>query len=82
MSKNWHCLTWWWMGMLHIWGDVYHMFKRKNFSIDAEDRDELKIFKNIRKYGIHRVEACTIVFPCVDAITWILNHVEFGNRYI
>jgi hypothetical protein len=33
------------------WGDVYQMFKKQNFVIDAEDQDELKIFKNIKKYG-------------------------------
>jgi hypothetical protein len=58
------------------------MFKKKNFTTDPEDQDKLRIFKNIRKYVIHRVATHIVVFPCVDAITWILKHVEFGNRYI
>jgi hypothetical protein len=33
------------------------MFKKKNFLIDVEDQDELKVFKNIRKSRIHRVAA-------------------------
>jgi hypothetical protein len=31
------------------WGEVYHMFKKSNFSTDVKDQDELKIFKNIKK---------------------------------
>jgi len=49
--------------------DVYHMFKNKKFSTDVEDQDELKIFKNIRRYGIFRVASYVVVFPCIDAIT-------------
>jgi hypothetical protein len=64
------------------WGDIYQMFKKQNFIIDAEDQDELRIFKNIRKYGIHRVAAHIAVFPCVDVIAWILKHIDLGNRYI
>ena len=29
------------------WGDLYHMFKKKNFATVVEDQDELNIFKNI-----------------------------------
>jgi hypothetical protein len=31
------------------------MFKKSNFSAEAEDSDELQAFKNIRKSGIFRV---------------------------
>jgi hypothetical protein len=51
------------------WGNVYQMFKKKNFSIDVEDQDELKIFKNIKKYGIFRVASYAVVFPCANSIT-------------
>jgi hypothetical protein len=46
------------------WGNVYQMFKKKNFSIDVEDHDELKIFKNIRKSRIFRVEAMICIPLC------------------
>jgi hypothetical protein len=36
------------------WVNVYQMFKKKNFSTDVEDHDELKIFKNIRNSIIFR----------------------------
>jgi hypothetical protein len=55
------------------WGDVYSMFKKQNFTFDAEDKDEIKIFKNIRKYGIHRVAAHFVVFPCINVVSWISN---------
>jgi hypothetical protein len=64
------------------WGDVYQMFKKKNFSTDVEDQDELKIFKNIRRSGIFRVAAHVVVFPCTDAITWILKNIDLGNIYV
>jgi hypothetical protein len=47
-----------------------------------EDQDELKIFKNIRRYGIFRVVAHIFVFPCTDAITWILKNIDLGNIYV
>jgi hypothetical protein len=58
------------------------MFKKQNFITDAEDQDELRIFKNIRKYRIHRVATLIVVFPYVDVISWILKHMDLGNRYI
>jgi hypothetical protein len=30
------------------WGEVYHMFKKSNLSVEAEEPDELKVFKKIR----------------------------------
>jgi hypothetical protein len=61
------------------WGEVYHMFKNSNFSTDVEDQDELKIFKNIRKYGIFRVASHPTVFPYADAITWILKNIDVNE---
>jgi hypothetical protein len=54
------------------------MFKKHNFSIDVEDKDEMKIFKNIRRFGIFRVAACVVVFPCIDVIAWILSTQIWG----
>jgi hypothetical protein len=50
--------------------------------VEAEDQDELQIFKNIQRSGLHRVASHVAVFPCVDAIVWILKHVDLENRYI
>jgi len=61
---------------------VYHMFKKSNFPAEAEDHDELKIFRNIRRYKIFIVESHDVVFPCVDAIIWIINHVDLENRCV
>jgi hypothetical protein len=51
------------------WGYVCQMFKNNNFSPDAGDQDELKIFKNIRRSWIFRVVAYATVFPCGETIT-------------
>jgi hypothetical protein len=64
------------------WGEVYHMFKKSNFSAEAEDPDELQAFKNIRKSGIFRVATHPTVFPCTDAISWILKNTDISSRYI
>jgi hypothetical protein len=64
------------------WGDVYHMFKKHKFSIEAVDKDELKIFKNIRMYRIFRVASQDVVFPCTNTIAWILNNIDLGRRYV
>jgi hypothetical protein len=64
------------------WGDVYHMFKKSSFSTDAKDQDELKIFKNIKRSGIFRVASHVVVFPYVDAIIWIIKHINLRNKYI
>jgi hypothetical protein len=50
-----HRDSWKRMGKHLKWGEVYHMFKKSNFSIEAEEPDELKVFKNIRKSSIFRV---------------------------
>jgi hypothetical protein len=64
------------------WGAVYQMFKKYKFSTYCEDQDELKIFKNIRRYEIFRVAACAAVFPCTDSITWRLKHIYLRNIYV
>jgi hypothetical protein len=50
--------------------------------MEAKYQDELKVFKNIWRSRLHRVVAHATVFPCVDAISWILNHVDLDNWYI
>jgi hypothetical protein len=45
------------------WGNVYLMFTKSNFLVEAEYQDELKIFKNIQKYGIFRVTTRDPIFP-------------------
>jgi hypothetical protein len=69
-------------GEILKWGEVYHMFKKSNFSTEAEDPGELQAFKNIIKSGIFRVAAHPTVFPCADAISWILKNTYVDNRYI
>jgi hypothetical protein len=64
------------------WGELYHMFKKSNFSTDVEDQDELKIFENIKKFGIFRVESNPVVFPCANTITWILKNIDVNGRYV
>ena len=57
------------------------MFKKKNFPVDVEDQDELKIFKNIWRSRLHRVVARASISPYVDVISWILKNVDLDNRY-
>jgi hypothetical protein len=64
------------------WGEFFQMFKKKNFPVEVEDQDELKIFKNIWRSGLHRVVAHATIFPCADTISWILKHIDLDNRYI
>jgi hypothetical protein len=58
------------------------MFKKSNFSTEAEDLNELQVFKNIRKPGIFGVASHPVVFSYVDSITWILKNTNMSNRYI
>jgi hypothetical protein len=69
-------------GEIVKWGEVYHMFRKSNFSTEAEETDELKVFKKSRIFGIFRVASHPVVFPCVDAITWILKNIYVNDRYI
>jgi hypothetical protein len=64
------------------WGDVYRMFKKSSFPTEAKDQDEMKIFKKYWRSGIFRVTSHVVVFPCVDAISWIIKHVDLGSRCI
>jgi hypothetical protein len=58
------------------------MFKKQNFPIEVEDEDKLKVFKNTKKLGLHRVATHVVVFRCIDTISWIIRHVDLDNRYI
>jgi hypothetical protein len=64
------------------WGEVYYMFKKSNFSVEAEEPDELQVFRNIRKLGIFRVATHPTVFPCADTISWILKNIDIDSRYV
>jgi hypothetical protein len=66
-------------GEILKWGEVYYMFKKSNFSTEAEETDELHAFKNIRKSGIFRVATHPTVFPSADAISWILKNIDINN---
>jgi hypothetical protein len=55
---------------------------KQSFPIEAEDEDELKVFRYIQKSRLHRVATHTTVFHCADAILWIIRHVDLDNRYI
>jgi hypothetical protein len=55
------------------WGDIYQMFKKQNFVVDVKDQDELRIFKNIKKYGIHRVATVLWYFPVSMSFPGSLN---------
>jgi hypothetical protein len=50
-------------------GDFFHMFKKKKFLVEDEYQDEIKIFKNIQRLGLHRVVACATIFPCENTIS-------------
>ena len=63
-------------------GEVYYMFKKSNFSTEAEEPDELQVFKNIKKSGIFRVAAHPTVFPCADTISWILKNIDINSQYV
>jgi len=58
------------------------MFKRKNFPVEVEDHNDLKIFGNIRRLGFHRVVSHAIIFPYAYPISWILKHIEIDKQYI
>jgi hypothetical protein len=57
------------------------MFKKQNFPVEFEDRDELNVFRNIWRLGLHRVTAQATVFHYADAILWILNHIDLENQH-
>ena len=64
------------------WGEVFQMFKRQTFPVEADDQDELQIFNNIWRLQLHRVETHVAVLSYENAIVWILKHVDLENRYI
>jgi hypothetical protein len=63
------------------WGKIYHIFKKSNLSTEAEDPDELQVFRNIRKSSKFGVATHPKIFPYADAIIWILKNTNVNNRY-
>jgi hypothetical protein len=64
------------------WGDIYHMFKKSNFSTKTKDLDDLQAFRNIRKSRIFRVASHLTIFPCTYSISWILNNSNISSKYV
>jgi hypothetical protein len=58
------------------------MFKKENFPMEAKYHDELKVFKNIQRSGLHRLVAHAILFPYVERVSWILKKIDLDNQYI
>jgi hypothetical protein len=58
------------------------MFNKSNLSVEAEEPDELQVFRNIIKSGIFGVEEHPTIFPSVDAISWILKNTDVDSRYV
>jgi hypothetical protein len=58
------------------------MFKNQSFPQGEEYDSHLKIFKNIMKSKFYKVAAHAKIFPCVEAISWIVQHVDLDTRYI
>jgi len=58
------------------------MFNNQIFSKGKEDEYELKVFNNIRKSKLYNLVTHAMVFSCVEAISWIVQHVDLETRYI
>jgi len=58
------------------------MFKNQRSPQEAKDDPNIQIFRNIRKSKLHRVATHATIFPCTNAISWIVWHVDLDNRYI
>jgi hypothetical protein len=58
------------------------MFEKSNLSKKAKEPDELQVFRNNKKLGILRVAAHPTIFPCADAISWILKNTDISSRYV
>jgi hypothetical protein len=64
------------------WGEVYYMFKKSKFFVEAKDPNELQEFRKIRKSGILRVATQPVVFPSAGAISCILKNIYINSRYV
>jgi hypothetical protein len=64
------------------WGEIYQMFNNQTCpQIPKKDHD-LKVFMEIKKYNIYKVETHVVVFPYVESILWIIKHIDLEIIHI
>jgi hypothetical protein len=64
------------------WGEFIKCFNNQTFPQYGEDDPDLKMFRNIKRSKLYKVAAHTTVFPCAEAISWIVKHVDLETRFI
>ena len=68
------------------WNSLFLTFQDKYFQIllqdDVNTEMSKEVYKNIIKFGLHRVAIKTPVLPCLDVIKWITRKIDHENRSI
>jgi hypothetical protein len=58
------------------------MFNNQIFPQLPEQDPDLDIYKAIKKSKLHKVATHAVVFPCAEAISWIVKHANLDKRLI
>jgi hypothetical protein len=60
----------------------YQMFTNQTFpQLPKKDLD-LIVYQAIKQSKLHRIAAHSAIFPCAEAISWIVRHAHINNRQI
>jgi hypothetical protein len=58
------------------------MFNNQTFPQLPKQDHDLKAFRAIKRSKLYKVVTHAIVFPCVEAISWIVKHVDLERKHI
>jgi hypothetical protein len=68
------------------WNTLFQAFQTKEIQVFLQDdlSTELRkgIYKNISKFGLHRVATKTPVLPCPNVIEWMTQRIDHESRTI
>ena len=70
----------------YTWNYLFQAFQDKEFFMLLQDYVSVElikeVYKNIIKFGLHKVVVKTLVLPCLDVIEWITRKIDHQHRSI
>lgn len=73
---------------LPIWEEIFRNFDAYIFpdisplSYPEKKNYDDKVYVNNKRYKLHMIASRPPIFPCIEVIKWIINHLDIKERHI
>ena len=68
--------------MAYQWGEIYQTFHRDSYPEVSNDDRDFGVYYTLKISRIYQIVAHPEVFPCAEAISWIIHRTDIDNRLI